>query len=221
MKKITAILLILTCIFALFSCGGSDTVGKVNNMFKAVAPTKVVTVTTETIGDTVLTSTSTLLSGTVDGKAAATYEFKNMQLRSIEEGSGDVEVLPWVEISGLYEYVEDKGVRIDGGKWQDDMYNFAPTAGSVALKLTKKLIKDVEEDKAKKTVKFTVAADNTEAVFGENIESDVLVVITHDGSAITGIELTYTVPASNKSHPDIETSVEILYSYDIEKIVIK
>ena len=221
MKKIIAIALIVTCAFALFSCGSDGTIDNVNKMFKSVAPTKVVTETTEVFGEVTLTSKSTLLSGKVDGKAAATYEFSNMELRSIEDGSGDFEELPWVVISGLYEYHEDKGVRIDGGKWQDDMYNFAPTAGSNALNLKKKLVNNLEEDAVTKTVKFTVAADNTETVFGEKIKCDVLVTITHDGSAITSVVLNYTVPASDKDHPDIVTTVKVLYSYDAEKIVIK
>ncbi len=222
MKKITAIVLILTCVFAMFSCGGSDnTVENVSEMFKSVAPTKVVTKTTEKVGVTVLTSTSTLLSGKVDGKAAATYEFNNMELRTVEEGSGDVEVLPWVEVSGLWEFHEDKGVRIDGGKWVDDMYNFAPGAGDAALNVTDDLVKDVVNDEANKTVTFTVAAENTKAVFDKEIGTDVKVVVTHDGSAITSVTLDYVIPASDKDHPDIETTLEIFYSYDAEKIVIK
>ncbi len=221
MKKFGAILLVLACVFTMFSCGSDSTVEKVSKMFNSVAPTKVVAVTTEALGDTVLTSSSTFLSGRVGGKAAATYEFTEMRLRDIEEGSGDQEMLPWYEVKGLYEYHEDKGVRIDGGKWQDDMYNFSPTVGSVELNIEKKFIKDAEEDETARTIKFTVLAANTEAVFGVALECDVAVTVTHDGSAVTGLELNYTVPASGKNHPDIVTCVSVRYSYDVEQIDIK
>ncbi len=231
MKKIIAIALVLACSVALFACGGSDTAENIDKMFKSVAPTKVVTEITENVGELVLVSTSTLTSGTVDGKAAATYESLNMRLRTVSEGSGDVEVLPWVEVYELLEYHDGKGLRTTNdkngtpGAWDEGGYNFAPTAGKSPIVLTKETMQDVEEDEAAKTIKFTILAADTATVLSgiieEALESDVAVTITHDGSAITGITLTYTVLAEEKDHPDIETTIKILYSYDAEQIKFK
>ncbi len=217
MKKFIAFALILTCVLSLFSCGDS-VADRVDKMFKSVAPTKVITEINEDIGSITLVSKYTLISGTVDGVAAATYEFSEMTLRTIDEGAVDTELLPWVETTGFWEYHDDKGLRTDGKKWDSDGENFAPKVGSGALKkISKKLMTKVEEDKAAKTINFTVLAADTKTVFGEEIKSDVAVTVTHDGVLVTGVQLSYKVPASDKDHPDVKTTVNILYSYDAEK----
>lgn len=225
MKKILALILVLTCGFAMFSCDESgDTMNKVDKIFKAVAPTKIVTETTEVFdGKLTLTSTSTLKSGKVDGFAAATYEYTKQTLRTVEEGAGDTELLPWVETSGLLEYHDDKGLRTDGGKWDIDGENFAPAAGEMGPKFSAKNVKDIKEDKENNTITFTVPAGKAALVFGEDAApaADVFVTITHDGSAVTSVILSYEIKADKKDHPDVEVTIKVLYSYEAEQITIK
>jgi hypothetical protein len=225
MKKILSIILVLACVFAMFSCGEvGDIMNKVDSIFNAVAPTKIVTETTESFdGKLTLVSKSTLKSGKVDGFAAATYEYVNQKLLSVEAGAGDTELLPWEEVSGLLEYHDDKGLRVDGGKWDVDGENFAPTAGEMAPKFSEKNVKDVKEDKANNTITFVVPAAKTAAVFGEDgaPNADVFVTLTHDGAAVTSITLNYKVEAEKKNQPDIEVTVKVLYSYEAEQITIK
>lgn len=211
--------------FAMFSCGEvEDIMNKVDSIFNAVAPTKIETTTEESFdGKLTLVSTSTLTSGKVDGFAAATYEYVKQELISIEDGAGDTEKLPFEETKGLLEYHDDKGLRVDGGKWDVDGENFAPEAGEMAPKFSKKSVKDVKEDKENNTITFVVPADKTEAVFGKEAApaADVSVTLTHDGSAVTSIIMTYKIEAEKKNQPDIEVKITVLYSYRAESITIK
>lgn len=225
MKKILSIVLVLACVFAMFSCGeAEDIMKKVDSIFNAVAPTKIETTTEESFdGKLTLTSTSVLKTGKVDGFDASTYEYVKQELISIEDGAGDTEKLPFEETRGILEYHDDKGLRVDGGKWDVDGENFAPTAGEMAPKFSAKNAKDVKEDKETNTITFVVPADKTEAVFGKDAApaADVFVTLTHDGSAVTSIVLTYKVEAEKKNQPDIEVKITVLYSYKAEQINIK
>lgn len=223
MKKIIAIILAITCAFAMFSCQGkkADPIDTLNAMYKASAPTKVVTDTTEVLGSITLTGTSTLKTGKIDGKIATTYTYSYQELRSIEDGVSSVEK-PWIEVSGSKEYYEDKGVRIDGGSWDDEGFNFAPSAGSIAVNVTKDNVTDLVADDAAKTITFKVAADKTAEVFGEEnaIGADVSVTVTHDGVVVTGTTLSYTVEGTEDEYPDAVVTIKIAYSYDLEEITI-
>ena len=223
MKKIIALILILASTFALFSCGESkNTVKKVNNMYTAIMPTKIVTQTTQDIGSYVLTGEYVLTTGTIDGFAVSTLYYSYQQLRSVEDGAGTTEELPWEEITVTREYHEDKGLRENGGKWQKDGNDFAPTTDDIALKLNAKYLQDVKEDESTKTISFVVPKDNTKEVFGEDMapEADVTVVITHDGAAIMSVTLSYTVPGEKKDHPDMVITIKSDYSYEPQEITL-
>ena len=223
MKKIIAIILAITCVFAMFSCQGkkADPIESLNEMYKASAPTKVVTNTTEVLGSITLTGTYTLKTGKIDGKIATTYTYSYQELRAIEDGLASVEK-PWIEISGSKEYLEDKGVRVNGGSWDEEGFNFAPAAGSIAFNVSKDNVTDLVADDAAKTVTFKVAADKTAAVFGEEnaIGADVSVTVTHDGAVITGATLSYTVASAEDEYPDTVVEIKIAYTYDLEEITI-
>ena len=223
MKKLIAIILVLASSLALFSCGESkDTIKKVNKMYKAILPTKIVTETTQDMGSQVLTGEYVLTTGTGDGKAVSTLYYNYQKLRSIEDGSGSTEELPWEEITLTKEYHEDKGLRIDGGKWQKDGNDFAPTIDDIALDISAKDVEDVSEDAATKTITFIVPKDNTADVFGEDMApaADVSVTITHDGAAVMSMTITYTVQSDNKDHPEIVTTIKTVYSYEPQEITI-
>ena len=227
MKKIVSIVLVLVCAFALFSCGKEDAtevaLKEINDMYYAISPSKVVTKTTEEFGDFTIIGTSTLKIGSIDGNAATTYEKTRQKLRDVPSGSGN-EVLDVIEDLGkeTKQYHEELGYRENGGKWDADGENFAPKAGDNALILTKDTIKDFTIDEENKTYTFVVAAENTKAVFGYEIATDVSVKILHSGADITGVILTYTlIDEDNDSYPEIKVTIDVTYSYDSETITIE
>ena len=219
MKKIIAIILAITCAFALFSCGETGkAIKKIDKMYNSTAPTKIVIDTTQKIGDITLVIETEYVTGKIDGKKAAVYEYHYQELRPISDG--DIELSVFEDRTGKHEYLEGTGYRVDGGEWQDE-YDFAPGAGAIAIKLSEKNIKDLKEDKAAKSYTFVIPADKTEAVLGEAVGADVTVVITHDGAAVAGITLTYTVPAENSKHDDTVVTIKAKYTYDTEDITIQ
>lgn len=190
---------------------------KLEKVYGAISPTKIVTVTTEEIGKYTLTSEATFVTGKVDGKYASVYEYKQQKLRDIDSGASTDDITTyWVETVGKLEYLEDKGLRVDGGKWDEAGEDFSPEAGKFALNTTKKTVADLKEDTATNTITFTILKDSTEAVFGEGnaIEADVYVTVTHDGGAVTGVIITYTIETDIEKYPDMVVTIRADYSYD-------
>lgn len=223
MKKIIALILVLASSFVLFSCNEEkNAIKNVNKMYKAIVPTKIVTETTQDIGSHVLTGEYVLATGTVDGKDVSTLYYNYQKLRSVKDGAGDTEELPWEDVTLTKEYHEDKGLRENGGKWQIAGDDFAPTIDDIAMQFEAKLLQDIVVDDAKRTVTFVVPKDKTVDIFGEDMApaADVFVTITHDGGAIMSITMTYTVPAESKGYPDIVTTIKTVYSYEPQEITI-
>ena len=192
-------------------------------VYGAIAPTKIVTTTTEELGNYTLTGEATFVTGTVDGMYASVYTYRHQKLRDIDSGAATADITTyWVETSGKLEYVADKGLRIDGGKWDAEGEDFSPEAGKFALNTSKDTVTDLKEDVLTNTITFTVLAADTEAVFGEGnaIEADVYVTVTHDGGAVTGVVITYTVETDIAKYPDMIVTIKADYSYDPEKPVI-
>lgn len=224
MKKIISIVLVLVCMFTLFSCEDENTtqtaLKDINDMYNAISPSLVSTETTRNFGEYALTNKSTLKVGTVDGFAVSVYEYSNQQLRDIASGSG-ADILDVVEtVTGIREYHEEYGYRENGGKWDENGDDFTPETGATALKLTEATVQDFKIDEANKTYTFTVLAADTEAVFGQAIESDVAVTITHSGADIVGLTLSYAIKSKNKDHPEVQVTVKVSYSYESQTITI-
>ncbi|MBE6644271.1 MAG: hypothetical protein E7612_02690 [Ruminococcaceae bacterium] len=226
MKNIISIVLVLACAFMLFSCDKEDATlsafDEINGMYNAISPSMVYTKTTQEFGDYTLTGEATLKIGMVDGAEVAVYEYDYQQLRDLESGSS-IDVLGVIEnVSGIKEYHEELGVRVDGGKWDADGENFAPATGATALTLTKETVVDFKEDAENKAYTFTVLAANTKAVFGYEITSDVAVTIAHSGADIIGVKMEYNVAnEDNEKYPTIKVTVEASYSYESQTITIK
>ena len=223
MKKIIALLMVLVLAFAMVGCGeddgGTDYVAEINTMYSVSLPTKSVSVVKYQFASYTLTDKTTLVSGKVDGTLAAAVLTKETQrLRTVEEGSG-VEILDFIVTDvHVTEYLEGKGTRENRkGRWNADGENFAFTSGSIAIGITNDNVSDVK--KVGNTYTFIVTPDNTAAVFGEAIPSTVEVTVTHDGASIVGLKLSYVVAANAESNtPETTVTVDIVYSYDIEKI---
>jgi hypothetical protein len=187
-------------------------------MYNSTAPTKIIIETTQKIGDITLVIETKLVTGKIDGNKAAIYEYRKQELRPIS--NGDEELSVFSEETAKQEYLEGTGYRVNGGEWEDE-FDFAPGAGAIAIKLSEKDVKDFKEDKAAKSYTFVIPADKTEKVLGKATGADVAVVITHDGAAIAGITLTYTVPATNSKYEDTVVTIKAKYTYDTEDITIE
>lgn len=226
MKKIISIVLVLATVFTFFSCGGDGdesvaaSIKEINDMYNAVSPSMVVTESTRNFGSYSLVNKGTLKVGSAGGFDVAVYEYSNEQLRDIESGSG-AEVLGVIEtVTGIREYHEELGYRENGGKWDEDGEDFTPETGAIALNLTEATVQDFKYDKETKTYTFTVLAANTEAVFGQAIESDVAVTLTRTAADIVGVTLAYAIKSKSKDHPEIQVTLKASYYYETQTITI-
>ena len=205
----------------------ADDVDILNQKYKAMAPTMVVTTSSQSFGSYTLNGSSVFKMGKVDGYKAAVFYNSYEQLRDLESGS-NTEIVDMIEtITETWEYSEDLGYRENGGKWDPYGYDFTPDAGAIAIKLNKANIKDFNNDKVNNKVTFKVEAANVKAVFGESltsnknytIEEDVEVTITYSVADITGIKIEYTVKNSkNKDHPTVDIVIAAEYSYKTQTI---
>lgn len=214
MKKIIAgVLILASLLMILCSCGSAKQIDRVIEMYESSKPTGIVAHTTQTFGDRELNGEYSLKTGTVDGKAAAVYEEWYQRIHSVDEGSASIVTPPIDEISTVKEYIEGRGVRTDRtGSWDSSA---TIEIDSIALNLDKKYMDEVSY--ANRTLSFIVYADDTEAVFGKNIETDVSVSIVDDGAYIIGVTIFWLIPA-NEAEGTVLTSTEIVitYTYDIQ-----
>jgi hypothetical protein len=222
-KKIIALLLVLTLTFFATACGeedgGPDYVAEINRMYSVSVPTKSVSVVKYEFASYTLTDKTTVVSGKVDGTlTAAVMTEETQRLQTVEDGSG-IEIIDFIKTEvKVTEYLEGKGTRVNRkGRWDAEGQNFAFVAGSIAIAITNDNVNDVK--KVGNTYTFVVTAANTAAVFGEAIPSSVEVTVTHDGASVVGLKLSYVVAANAESStPETTVTVDIVYSYDIEKI---
>lgn len=243
MKRLLAFVLILVLAFTVTSCNNSgnnggntdggnteqpSTVGatseKILAMYTRRSPTKSVTVATYSLSnEVVLQDTTTLVSGKIDGtKTVAKLTQITQRLRSVADGSNAAILGAIEETTTVKEFFEGRGVRtqVNGGLWGGwdvSASNFAPSEGSITLNITDAQIKDIKDEG--KTVSFTVPKANTESVLGKAIKSDVNVTVKNDGACIVGIELVYS-EAATANTPEIEVTIKVDYTYDIENITI-
>ena len=231
MKKIIAIILAITCVFALFSCGDDGVeadVASINEMYKNSAPTLTVVETTQDFGSgDPLEGRYVLQTGKVGGAVATVYTYSYEVLRSVEDGAGSEIKKVQEAITGSKEFLEGKGVRENGGQWNPDGYNFAPLAGAMALNLDMKNLTDPVY--ANNTLNFKVAVDKAQEVFGtiinndleeDAIAADLEVEIKHAGSVITSVVIKYAITGED-DYPDSQVIVKATYSYDLQKITMK
>ncbi len=237
MKKILAVILVVASMFLLMACGPDEPVvdnaaniSRILEMYKVSAPTKVVTSYTTKIGNVEFGGYTSLVSGmTANGKKATVQLYEYETLQSIETGAGDL-ILPIMgePEKGSREYYEGKGERINGGRWLEDGYDFAPVAGSIAIKIAEVNIKDISftDEKGIQTLAFTVPAENVAKVFGADygITSEAKVVITANGAVITGITITYSSDILSEDeeiiYPSAEVTISTTYTYDVEKVTL-
>ena len=245
MKKIIALILalciiatgvVLCFVFDVFSFldkGGEEVDGVeiFKNLYAVSEPTKVVVSQTTLLGNVALKGSSTLATGALnDGSTATVYTYNYEVLQSVQAGAGSV-ITPIMgePLKGSREYVEGKGVRYDGGGWDETGTNFAPKAGSIAINLDASKLKNCAytSDGELQTLSFTVEAKNVASVFGSDaadIASDVNVVITANVAVVTGITISYSeelIPEDEDLvYPEANVTISTVYTYGIEEITL-
>lgn len=242
MKKIIALILALCCVFVMAACKKNgeptpptteesvDGVETFKNLFALSAPTKVVTNQTTALESVTLKGSSTLVTGALnDGSAATVYTYSYEILQGIEEGAGEVITPIWTTEEGSREYVEGLGERYDGGTWDENGKNFAPTAGSIVINLDSAKLQNCvySANGDVKTLSFTVKAKDVASVFGSDasgIKSDVSATISANAAVITGIDISYTIDLvpedEDLEYPDVLVKISTVYSYGIQEITL-
>lgn len=245
MKKIIALILALSCVFALVACSkeeNNEIFDKFNGYLDVSAPTKSVTTTTQTIGNLDLKSTATIVTGSIDGKTVSIYENVYQQLASAE-GSNTLE--PIEEKSTVKWYYEGKGVNTNKAlnadktdyKWDAAGVNFA---GKIGFKLNAKDFASCEYDEVTETLKLTIARENASTVLGsllyegQQIDSEVIVTMKAAGGRISSIQLEYTIPAHSLEFEisggddygfveieSIKMVINSVYTYAVERITLE
>ena len=241
MKKIIAMILALLCVFAVVSCGDDEEIVEKTPeeiaieatlaCYAASAPTKVVTKSVRDFGADAykLNADYVLVTGRIDGKIATVRTYSEDRLLSVEDGSGSVILNPIQTFPGSDEYLEGKGRRVDGGAWIEDGLNFAPTAGSLTINITKDNVTDITYSEAKfnNVLSFTIAYDKVDEVFGTDADensyfdndSDVKVTITNDGAVITRVVIEYSIEEDDE-YPAQSVVIDTTYSYDLEAVTL-
>lgn len=186
MKKIISILLMLTCLVALCSCGGG--IGDFEKAISASNPTSVKI-------DTVATSSLGTLNGVYhvayneDGTAKMIYEYEKWN--TVLEGEGDK-----TKVSGTI------NVAADGSYTDNGVAGNISTLASGNIKLSS--IKDAKVENGVLTA--TVAAADTEAVFGVAFDYDVNFEMSMNETAVETIKISY-------EKDGFSGSITCVYSY--------
>lgn len=236
MKKIIVLILtVALCMSALTSCkvinkvlnkGEPETtpLDEVASMYNMSAPTKITAVTKQTISATTLTCEYELVTGAVDGKAASVYTVKTQEFNTVENGGATDIVKPLInETIKKTEAIEGVGSRVNGSEWNPEGTIWIIGRGAMGLNLDNDSVTNVTYENHVLT--FTVPKANASVVLGEayskNIDSDVSVTIVDDGAVVTAINLSYLLAGDEAAKlPQSEMKIEVVYTYDIEKITI-
>lgn len=201
MKRIISVLLVVICVFSLFSCGEADDVISIVNSSK---PTKITTQTTyNSENDTLVGSFVTTVNGS---DSELVYEYQ--RYATVEEGVSADDPDAYIKTLSGVVYYKDGKYSTDNENWTTE----APdaTAMQVKLNLTEKNLGNYKVSKDGKTLTATTTADKASKMLGVTISanSDVEIVIKHDGTSLRSITVSYST--ENAEYVEISTS----YSYN-------
>ncbi len=202
MKRIICLLLALTCVFALFSCGDKELASIIELIDKS-EPTRIVTHTQVTYG------AETPLSGrfvtVIDGNNSTTeYRYERNAVPGV-----DVSDEPIMEVAGTV-YYKDGMFSEDGETWKTE----SPDMGAMLVKFvfTEKSVSNYTIKDGNLTA--TLTPDEAAEIFGktfENIKDNAIVLtIVTNGTFITGETVQYTVL---DGETEAEVFVETSYTY--------
>ncbi len=223
MKRIIAAL--LTLILAVGVLVGCDDNKEIDlSPFEACYalsnPDKIVVVSVQAFDTMALENKTTITKGKIGDVDAAVMTVKGEQMRSVEDGSGQIVYGPVEEIDVTKWYRSDMGVSEDLGEtWDAEAPSFAPAQGEIAIDLDIANLSDVVVDGNKLT--FVVKAENTIKVFGADadIASDVSVEILTDGAVVTNVSMSWVIPYNGETGVERTTvTVNAVYYYDLQQI---
>jgi hypothetical protein len=202
MKRIVCLILAITCVFALFSCGGKVNLDEV--VAKAT-PTKVVTIVEYVAksGET-LTSEYVTEHDTKNGISAISYIYE----RFGEIELGDVERI--VTLEGKVYYKNGEVSHNEGDTWtpaEDVMYSFT-------FNIDQKYFDTYTYSEDGKVITATVSPENAERVFGFAISATgaINVTFTTNRGYLYGVDVSYTTEAG--------ANVVVRSSYDYAAITL-
>jgi len=201
MKRIVCLILAITCVFALFSCGGKV---NLNEAVDKAVPTKVVTIVEYVVGGETLTSEYVTQHDTKNGVSSIDYIYQ----RFGEIELGDVERV--VTLEGTVYYKNGEISYNEGDTWtpaEDVMYSFT-------FNTEERYFKTYEHSADGKSVTATVAVENAERVFGFPISAtgDITVTFTTNGNYLYGVDVAYTTESG--------ANVVVRSSYDYAAITL-
>ena len=250
---ILSLALSLTCILALASCdcehvdeNGDKVCDKCSEPYAAEVdgleetmacyensmPTKVVTNSVQSFYEFVdgekivayeLLSETTLVTGKVEGLDATVETTTRDILRAI---TNDKEKLPVIQQTDpvVVEYLEGYGRRTDGGAWDEELPNHAPTLGSIAINITKMNIKNASytQNGGLNELKFAISKDDVAEIFGNAVgkietDTDISVTIINDGAVVTGVKISYGIEAYD-NFPERLVELEVAYDYSVQVV---
>ena len=190
MKKIIALFLALTCVFALFSCGGGDEQAEAFiNLVNASKPTKITTLST-------LTSDGVSFGGKyetfVDGDNFE-MNYRYQRPATIEDANEDG-----------YIFTEEGKIIYKDGKYSTDggesWGTAVPDTGAISVKLSlvAENLGDYSFSKNGYSLSTTLTAEEAEKVLGIKINGtdSVSLVVTTNGTYLTGVTVQYETATS-------------------------
>lgn len=252
---ILCLILSFTCVFALASCGecdehvdkdgdnkcdecGEDYTAPVDGVARTLTcysnslPTKVVFVAKQEFFEVEdgqkfvvydLDTETVLVTGKVNGVDATVETTMRETLRAVTEGK---DILSAIAVQNTTrEYLEGRGIRLDGADWNAAGANFAPTLGSIAIGIGNGNVTNVTYTEApyNNVLTCTVPRDKIASVFGSKVtltsDTDIQLTIVNDGAVITSLTLTYGVKASG-NYPERKVSVVVNYDYNVQKVTL-
>ena len=185
MKKIIALLIAITCVFAMVSCGGGET-DDVTAFKDAVAATAPAAVEIETALETELGTLEGTFNVTYADDGSAVIEYSYEQFNELTDSSNVTEVKKTV--TGTVN-VDKDGKYSDGGA----LVGSVSAAGGFTINLDTSKMKDYEVNG--NVLSATVEAANTQAVLGVAIAYDVTVTLTKGETSLVSLALTYVTDA--------------------------
>ena len=221
MKKIIAVItLALLSLSLLAGCAASVGVDYVNECYDRSYPYKIVVSSTQQFGSTTLECKTELVRGLIGSDFVAKKIIDGEQMRPIDEGSGK-QVYDYVKVTREEIWFRaSEGVSYDKGKsWDTSGVNIFPDKGQISLGLEARYLRNaVYEDGV---FEFTVAANDTEAVFGKagKVDADVRGRIETAGGVVTSVELSWVEAANFRTGVDTMTVTMVAeYVYDQQNV---
>ena len=198
MKKIICLIIALTCVFGLISCGEEKADGFIK-LVNDSAPTKITTLTSVNDGEEIL-----------NGKYETVIDGQNSEMSYRYERYATVE-----EAAENYIKTVEGTVYYRNGLYSEDGENWVaatPDAATkqVALNLNSKYLGSYTISNDGKTLTTTVTSEQAEKLLGVNVpavDDKVSITVVHNGTYLSTVTVAYTTATASVT---IDTS----YTYN-------